>query len=177
MPFYRAQAAFFSQHGYRVLLLHYFDASLSRIPSDENYNRWATALDDLVRKIKAETAHRRIVLVGYSLGASVALAAGSQGTPIDAIAEWYGSLPDAFFHRFQTMPPLLILHGARDSNIPVENAQQLLRLCSLKALSCQNHISPNQAHGFSDPDLADADERTLTFLNQGTPAEPSSTER
>ena len=171
-PLYRAQAVFFSQHGFRVLLPHYFDASPSHAPSDENYSRWATAVDDLVRKTATDAGHRPVVLVGYSLGASVALAAGSQGTPVNAIAEWYGSLPDAFFYRFKTMPPLLILHGAQDANIPVANAQQLIRLCSVKELACENHIYPHQAHGFIDPDLADADQRTLSFFSHSAAAPP-----
>ena len=177
-PLYREQAIFFSRHGFRVLLPHYFDASPSHTPSDENYSRWATAVDDLVQRTVTDTARRPVVLVGYSLGASVALAAGSQGTPVAAIAEWYGSLPDTFFYRFKAMPPLLILHGAEDTNIPVANAQQLIRLCSVKELACESHIYPNQAHGFVDSDLADADQRTLSFFRHPAtaPRDPDSSQ-
>jgi len=100
------------------------------------------------------------------LGASIALAAGSQGLPVSAIAEWYGSLPDSFFNRFDGMPPLLILHGALDSNIPVVNGKQMIRLCEMKELICANHIYPDQGHGFEGVALRDAEERTLFFLRE-----------
>ncbi len=166
--FYQSQAKFFARNGYEVLLLHYFDASSSRQPTDQNYHAWAHALEDLVRECGASPSFsgRSIFVVGDSLGASVALAAGSQGISVKAIAEWYGSLPDDFFNHFKTMPPLLILHGALDSNIPVANARQLIRLCGLKQLVCADHIYPDQQHGFSDDALNDAEQRTLRFFKE-----------
>lgn len=166
VPFYRSQAAFFAKNGYTVLLLHYFDATGSSTPSTQNYEVWVKAVQDLIGECARlpHYANRPIALVGYSLGASVALAAGSQGVPVRAIADWYGDLPDAFFSKFRGMPPLLILHGARDSNIPVRNAEQLIRLCEMKELSCESHIYDDQEHGFNGQALEDAEQRTLLFL-------------
>lgn len=96
----------------------------------------------------------------------MALGAGSQGIPVSAIADWYGSLPDEFFYHFQGMPPLLILHGEEDTNIPVINAQQLIKLCGLKQLTCENHIYPDQGHGFTGKALEDADRRTTDFFSR-----------
>jgi carboxymethylenebutenolidase len=107
---------------------------------------------------------RKIGLIGLSLGSSVALAAGSQGLPIEAIADWYGSLPDSFFYKLKAMPPLLILHGERDRNIPVSSARQLQKLCELKHLTCESHLYSDQAHGFSGAALLDAQQRTLAFF-------------
>ena len=166
-PFYRSQAAFFAGQGYTTLLLHYFDAAGSRTPSDETYRAWSKALEDLVQVAGSSPQFkgRPVFVVGYSLGASVALAAGSENLPVGAIAEWYGSLPDSFFQKLGGgMPPLLILHGARDENIPVINAQQLVRLCGMKHFDCADHIYPDEAHGFSDKALADAERRTLQFF-------------
>ncbi len=163
---YRSQAQWFSERSYTVLLLHYFDATDSHSPSSQNYALWADSVEALVRECALDPAlkNRKVVAVGYSLGASVLLAAGSQGSTLSAIAEWYGSLPDDFFHSFRSMPPLLILHGLRDNNIPVANAQQLVRLCELRKLTCLSHIYPDQAHGFSDQALEDADRRTIDFF-------------
>jgi carboxymethylenebutenolidase len=102
--------------------------------------------------------------MGFSLGASVALAAGSQNVPVGAIAEWYGSLPDAFFERRKGMPPLLILHGQRDPIIPIINAQQLERLCEMEHYACESHFYAGEGHGFAGPALADANKRTLDFF-------------
>ena len=115
-PFYREQAAFFAAHGYRVVLPHYMEAGHGQAATDENYEAWTAAvrrtMDDSRGVSPAAT-----VVVGYSLGASVALALGSEGRGPDAIAEFYGSLPDSYFRDLKGMPPLLILHGDQDRNI------------------------------------------------------------
>ncbi|WP_433964741.1 dienelactone hydrolase family protein [Tunturiibacter gelidiferens] len=168
MGFYRDQAEYFSNNGYTVFLPHYFDATKSSNPTMDNYRAWVNVVKTLLSEqgISVAPAHRRSVLVGYSLGASVALAAGSQGVPVDAIAEWYGSLPDDFFYHLQGMPPLLILHGERDSSIPITNAQQLIKLCGIKQFQCESHIYADQGHGFVGAALKDADSRTLSFFSR-----------
>ncbi len=161
---YRDQARFFASHGYRVLMPHYFDATHSTAPKPQNYAAWAALVTDFAAECRREPATRKVFVIGYSLGASVALAAGSQLPPVDAIAEWYGSLPDDFFYRFKGMPPLLILHGEQDTNIPLGNAEQLIKLCGLQHLRCEHHVYPGQGHGFTGEALGDAEERTLAFL-------------
>ena len=134
LPFYKEQAEYFGEHGFHVLLPHYFDATRSTAATTDNYRAWAKVIDDLVAQCHQNSAVQKVFLVGYSLGASIALAAGSQGVHVDAIAEWYGSLPDEFFYQMKGMPPLLILHGGRDTNIPIANGQQLVKLCEMKQL-------------------------------------------
>ena len=165
-PYYQERAKTLQESGMTVLILHYFDATQSPLPSDKNYEAWVGAVQGLLSQVRADPnlADRKIALVGYSLGASIALAAGSQALPVEAIAEWYGSLPDSFFHRLRGMPPLLILHGREDTNIPVINAEQLVKLCAIEKFRCESHLYPGQAHGFVGADLADADQRTISFL-------------
>jgi dienelactone hydrolase len=125
-------------------------------------------VSDLVGLCRADPkwAGRKMALLGFSLGASVALSAGSQDLPVDAVVEWYGSLPDEFFYQLKGMPPLLILHGQHDDNIPVTNAQQIMQLCSMKSFTCESHIYPDQGHGFLPPAYEDAVKRTLDFYSR-----------
>jgi dienelactone hydrolase len=162
------QAKFFASHGYRVLIPHYFDATRSSEPSDANYSMWAQVVEKLIEESSKSSvpAQRKTMLLGFSLGASVALVAGSQQADIAAVAEWYGSMPDTFFYKVKGMPPLLILHGGRDQTIPVINALQLIKLCGLKHLTCDSHIYANQGHGFDSGTVKDADSRTLTFFDR-----------
>ena len=165
-PLYRDQARFFGAHNFRVLMPHYFDATGSASPTTKNYERWAELTADFVVECRKQSSTRNVFVVGFSLGSSVALAAGSQALPVDGIAEWYGSLPDEFFYQMKGMPPLLILHGERDSNIPIMNAQQLVKLCEMKQLTCDHHFYSDQGHGFMGSALDDADKRTLSFFAQ-----------
>ena len=163
-PFYQDQAKFFRDKGFRVLMPHYFDATRGQSPSSEHYRKWASVTADFVAECRRQSSTKAVFLIGFSLGSSVALAAGSQNISVDAIADWYGSLPDEFFYQMKGMPPLLILHGDRDSNIPIVNAQQLAKLCELKHLECEHHFYADQEHGFQGAALEDARQRTLAFF-------------
>jgi dienelactone hydrolase len=167
-PLYRQMAEdLAAKNNYTVLFLHYFDATDTYRASPENYLAWERAVADLVQDCKKNRqSDRKIAILGFSLGASVALAAGSQMVPVSAVAEWYGSLPDEFFYKLKGMPPLLILHGQHDDNIPVSNAQQIIQLCRMKNFNCESHIYPSQAHGFLPPDYEDAVKRTVAFFSR-----------
>ncbi len=97
LPLYKDQAIYFAGRGFHVLMPHYFDATRSESPTTENYQAWANVAEEFGAECRKQTLTQKVFLVGYSLGASVALAAGSQGAAVDAIADWYGSLPDDFF--------------------------------------------------------------------------------
>ena len=161
--FYREQASFFASHGYRVVLPHYMDAGKGQAATDGNYEAWTAAVRNTLDNF--EDGHQSpTVIVGYSLGASVALALGSKGNGPDAIAEFYGSLPDRYFRDLKGMPPLLILHGGQDTNIPVYNALQLSQLCTQAGFDCQMRTYPTEGHGFTPEALKDADQRVLAFF-------------
>lgn len=164
VEFYEDKAKYFGEQGFHVLTPHYFDATRGSSPSVENYRKWASVTADFVAECRRQGSTKNVYLLGFSLGSSVALAAGSQNAAVDAMADWYGSLPDDFFYSMKGMPPLLILHGERDTNIPVANAQQLVKLCELKQLQCEHHFYADQGHGFEGKALEDAERRTLAFF-------------
>jgi len=164
--FYRKQGQYFSARGYTVLLLRYFDTTRTNAATDQNYIVWVQAVRDLVELCRKNTPNRKIAIIGVSMGAYVALAAGSQGVPVDAIAEWYGGMPAVFSQNIKGMPPLLILHGQRDNFVPVAYAQELIQMCRINHLTCENHIYADQGHGFDDDALKDADGRTNDFFTR-----------
>ncbi len=166
VPFYYDQAKYFAGQGFLVAVPHYFDATATRDTTDANYQAWVDVVRAQLEDLRADFPRKapQVFLVGYSLGASIALAAGADGMKVDGIAEWYGSLPDSFFYKMKGMPPLLILHGEDDRNIPVMNAQQLIKLCTMRQLACTSHLYPGASHGFVGKDLEDADERTLALI-------------
>jgi dienelactone hydrolase len=162
----RSQARFFAQHGFRVLLADYLSATPKVELTAENYRRWAQAVEDIVVDLRSRpvTPNRKIALVGQALGASVALLAASHKIGVDAIAEWSGLLPNEFFRQVQSLPPLLIIHGEQDKQVPIVNARQLVRLCELKDFTCEEEIYPGEGHAFSGHALESASQRILTFF-------------
>jgi dienelactone hydrolase len=173
MP-YAAQARRFADQGYRVYLPHYLDVTKGS-PRDpiKHYAIWAKTVRDALNYIQSQTqiAAHRTALVGYSLGASVALAAAAGGPRLAGVVVWSGGLPDEYVSQFDQLPPLLILHGAQDKIMPVFNAQQLAELCELKHANCKLNIYPGEGHAFSSKGIADANQQVETFLETVLPVE------
>jgi dienelactone hydrolase len=158
-----AQAAFFASHGYRVLLPDYTSvATPTPKPTAANYRRWAQVVDDMLGD-PALLQSRRVGLAGQNLGASVALVAAANNSQVSALVEWSGLLPNEFFAQVQSLPPLLILHGEEDEEVPVVNARQLVRLCKLKDFVCEAPNYPNEGHVFSASATESSNLRALNF--------------
>jgi dienelactone hydrolase len=166
MPF-DSQARLFAGAGFRVYIPHYLDVTHGS-PRDpiKHYAIWAQAVRDALAfiQVQTHTAPSRIALVGYSLGASVALAAAAGESRLAGVVVWSGSLPDAYVGAFDRLPPLLILHGGRDETIPVFNARQLAKLCELKHGVCKLSIYAEEGHAFSSAGIGRADREIEAFL-------------
>jgi dienelactone hydrolase len=103
-------------------------------------------------------------LIGYSLGASVALAEASQDPRVRGVVSWSGSLPDEYARAATALPPLLIIHGEKDTVIPIGDAVQLTRLCDLLKTWCEFQAFPGESHSFSASARVTANEFMWRFL-------------
>ena len=162
--FYTDQAKFFAEHGFRVILPHFFEAGRGTASTDQNYDAWISMIRAVTAREVRNVKPGSVQFLGFSLGASIALAIGSQGAGPGAVVEFYGSLPDRYYRDLVSMPPLLILHGERDTNVPVGNALQLYKLCGAAEFRCEMHIYSEEGHTFSPKNMRDADLRALHFL-------------
>jgi dienelactone hydrolase len=162
----RLEARFFADHGFRVLLPDYLSATPTAEPTVANYRRWAQVVADLVadQRSRPLLRNKKMGLAGQSLGASVALIAATQRLEVEAIGEWSGHLPNEFFSQVQSMPPLLILHGEIDKQVPIVNARQLVRLCQLRDFTCEVQIYAGEGHLFSSHVTESANQRALAFF-------------
>ena len=167
VEFGRQQARFFAERGFRVLLPEYQSATRTTEPTAADYTRWAQVVEDIVADLRAHPVpqDRKIALAGQHLGASVALVAGSHRPQVEAIVEWAGQLPNEFFPHVQGMAPLLILHGDQDEEVPIVNGRQLMRLCKLKDLFCEQGFYPGEGHVLGYHAAQDANQRALGFLH------------
>lgn len=164
-------------HGFVAFLIHYFDANDSATSGDlpvssAHFQLWSKALQDGISYAAkdAQVDRHRIGLLGFSLGAFLAVWEASQDTRIKAVSEYYGGA-SMFLGPAKRMPATLILHGEKDSFIPVEEAHQLERLLQRQHAPYEIKIYPGQEHGFDGPEgdpevTRDAWQRTLAFLDK-----------
>jgi len=138
-------------------------------------------LDDL-GKNPAVDPHR-IAMMGFSLGAYLSLSIGAANpSQIAAIVEYYGGLPPRLHPMAATMPPTLILHGDKDSIVPVSQAHELDKLLTQNNRPHEIKIYEGANHAFNfeglpfwyrADDARDAWDRSLKFL--ATYLHPSTT--
>jgi carboxymethylenebutenolidase len=153
---YRHCARGLAGEGYVVLLVHYFDRTgTSRTRPGEirrvQFVPWLDTVREAVRYAakRPEVDGRRVGLVGFSLGAYLALAAAAQeDLPVAAVIDLFGGLPGELHKDVKRLPPTLIVHGDADRTVPVAEAHALENLCRARRLPYEIHIYPGQDHLF-----------------------------
>ena len=166
MP-YRDEATALAERGYDVYVPHYLDATSGSVGDPASkYPLWVSAVNDAIGSISGREQSARIVLLGYSLGASVALAQASRDPRVSAVVDWSGSLPDEYARAATALPPILILHGESDATIPIDDAVQLTKLCEVLKSRCEFHVFPRESHEFSPGALRSANQFIWTFLER-----------
>ena len=157
-----------ARQGYLALLVHYFDSTGNVAASPFSFLRWmatvSAAIDYATRQ--PGLAGRPVGLVGFSLGAYLALAEAAHDRRVGAVVDCFGGLPDIFPSGLSAMAPVLILHGEADAIVPVAEARRLERLLRDNGLPYEIHIYPEQGHNFHGPDAQDAFERAMDFLGR-----------
>lgn len=164
-----------AEHGSVVFLIHYFDATQSEEAGEINSDRfplWWRAVEDGVSFAQHQTFvdRSRIGVLGFSLGGFVALAEAAQDRRVKAVAEYYGGMSEDFERSVRRMPPTLILHGDKDSIVPVSQAYAIHKFLTKLGVPSELRVYPGQEHGFDsegDPASAkDAWERMLAFFDR-----------
>lgn len=158
--------------GVHVFVAHYFDRTghtwVSPNAIQEHFVEWLETLHDAVAYIanQPEVDPLRIALLGFSLGGFLSLALATQESRIAAVAELFGGLPDHFCADAAKLPPVLILHGGRDTTVPVEQAQKLEALLKHHNIPYEMKIYSDQGHHFSGLAQLDAMRRVVMFFRR-----------
>lgn len=165
-------AQILANQGFCVFVPHYFERT-GTVWAD-NATIWrefpvwmgtiSEGLDFACTHASADPA--RIGLVGFSLGAYLALSLGSQQPRVKAVVDFFGGMPDHFADRLNGMPPVLILHGEADSVVPVSEAHKIASLLSSRKLTFEIKLYRNAGHGFRGVEMMDAGQRTYFFLKK-----------
>jgi carboxymethylenebutenolidase len=175
---YRYIAGVLAQKGYVALLVHYFDSTGTkqidpRDIDEKLFRAWMGAVQGAVQHAAGlpEVDRARVGLVGFSLGACLALAvAGEEGGPrVAAVVDLFGCLPDELAGNAAGLPPTLVLHGDADTVVQVDKARALAKLLKQHGRRFEVKIYEKRGHLFGgagplDPDVNDAWVRSLDFL-------------
>lgn len=161
-----------AHNGYRVFLIRYFDRTGTRFADPgtifQNFLAWKQAIADGVTyaALQRNVDIHRIGVMGVSLGASLALSVAGQDDRVRAVVEMYGALPDILAAFIRRLPPVLILHGALDSIVPVSEAVKLEHFLEQRKVPFEMQVYQGQGHGFDSAATSDAGQRALRFLNR-----------
>ncbi len=166
---YRALARELAGRGFLGLLPHYFEATGTRYASfgshPLHFLTWMQVVADAVGYAIAE-GQRRVGLLGFSLGAYLALAVAAGDRRVAAVVECFGGFPGPLAAGLRRLAPVLILHGEADHLVPVSEAHKLTRLLDERGLPYEMKTYLGQGHGFVGAASADATARALDFLGR-----------
>ena len=166
-------AGLLAAQGFAVYVLHYFDRTdtpyVDGLPTImRHYPLWMKTLWDSVsfvaRQPQVDPEH--IGLLGFSLGAYLALSAAAIDSRVKAVVEFFGGLPKEMKLFMRRLCPVLILHGEQDKTVPVQEAYHLQQILEKKGVAYEMKIYPEVGHGFSGEIWRDAGLRTLHFLQK-----------
>lgn len=168
--------------GYYTMFLEYYSQAGPARPGDrpvtgrdfaawvnENFPVWTREVTDGIDTLSQNPAveRDRIALMGYSLGAFLALAVGaSEGGRVAAIIEYYGGMNNSYVPMAANMAPTLILHGSADSTVPVRYAYELDALLTRYNRPHEMKIYSGAGHGLDAKTRADAWQKSLDFLRR-----------
>jgi carboxymethylenebutenolidase len=167
-PAYREMARDLARNGFLGLLIHYFDSTGNVAASPLHFLRWIEAVEDAIEYAVRQPglAVPSAGLVGFSLGAHLALAVAAQDSRVGAVVDCFGGLPDLDASRVHRLPPVLILHGEADTVVPVEEAHKLQQLLDSLGLPYEMRLFPGQGHNLQGPAAREAFQHALAFLEQ-----------
>jgi carboxymethylenebutenolidase len=127
-------------------------ATAEMILDGNHFPEWLEAIRDAVSYIAERPGvdARRIGVLGVSLGGYLAVALGIEDRRMRAVIELSGGLPMGWEDRVQQgRAPVLILHGAADTVVPVSEAHKLQGVLRERRVSCEMEVLPGEGHWFS----------------------------
>ena len=192
-PGYHREAAFLAAHGYAALVLDYYAkvqyGGVTRAERAQRWQHWEASVRAALAYLAQHPAidRSRLALVGFSQGAALALTTAIATPDVGAVVDYFGpSVAGWYISRFigygqhlpenwlDRLPPVLILHGARDPIVSVADSRKLDAALQQRGKIVELHVYPDSMHALNAPKSGsekaqataqDARERALRFLD------------
>ena len=190
--FYRGAAEIFAERGYVTFMPHYLAAVPASKSQPKASAKTKTAakktpakdptpqgdiragftvqqqilldtLDEIASNPYVDAS--RIGVFGMSLGGFHALNLSSRDYRVAAVVSMGGALRGNIMPESNRIAPVLALHGAKDSVVPVGRARQLARQLKEHSISHDLVIYPDQGHFFRGKARQDAFQRSTSFFS------------
>ena len=166
-------ASLLAAQGYAIYVPHYFDRTGATVVNDKatmvrHFPVWGKTLWDAVSHVERQphVDPTRVGLLGFSLGAYLALSVASVDPRVRAVVDFFGGFPREMKLFMRRLCPTLILHGDADPTVPVEEAYRLREMLEKRGIPYEMQIYPGAGHGFVGETWRDAGLRTLAFLQK-----------
>jgi carboxymethylenebutenolidase len=143
--------------GFVALVLDYYaetgkDTGQTDIVS--KWPQWQAMIRSAVTFLQEDSSSykRSVGLIGYSLGAFIAVSTASSIPEVKAVVDYFGggsTEKDVLESEVQNFPPLLILHGEEDKVVPVSMAYFLRDAVIAQGGEVEMKIYPKEQHAFN----------------------------
>ncbi len=149
-----------AQSGFVALALDYYaetgPAAAGSKDRPQKWERWRETVRSAAAYLHSlpTVSQKPIALVGYSLGAFLAVSVASSTPTVRAVVDFFGgggAGSEPLEKEVRGFPPLLILHGEADTVVDVANAKRLREAVLAQGGEVEMQLYPGAEHGFNAP--------------------------
>jgi carboxymethylenebutenolidase len=156
-PQYISLAKELTDSGFVVLVLDYYAETVKdtgKANVESKWTQWQAMIRSAVAFLQEDSSSykRSVGLIGYSLGAFLAVSTASSIPEVKAVVDYFGggsSQKNALESEVHNFPPLLILHGEEDKVVPVSMAYSLRDAVIAQGGEVEMKIYPKEQHAFN----------------------------
>lgn len=185
---FRALCSDLAEHGYFAEFIEYYSQTEAVSPQTPPakftalFPIWLNEIDAGIGELQKNPRvdGSKICLMGFSLGAALSLSEGAADAgEVTAIVDYYGPVfpPMKMALEHAPLGPTLIIHGDKDSLVPVSQSKDLAKALKDQNRTVELHEYPDADHAFNFPSAtalgwynkADAEAAwkvTLAFLDK-----------
>lgn len=156
--------------GQTALVVHYFDGTGNFIADEEaeqeHYWRWVGDVRAAITWADSQSYvnPRQLSVLGISLGAWLGVGVGAVDARVHRLALVGAGLEPFLADSLRRVPPMLLLHGGDDEEVPVQEARKLQAAVQRAGRRAQLVVYPAESHTLGDSASTDALLRATRFF-------------